>query len=1000
MVGDSKDPQSTGTTPNMSEGEDTDGEHHAALTAEEHRLYEDKIRHKYWKRWGPYLSERQWATVREDYSPNGDAWSYFPYEHGQSRAYRWGEDGIAGFSDTHALQCVSFAFWNEKDDFLKERLFGVTGPEGNHGEDVKEEYFYLDNTPTHSYMNYQYKYPQKQFPYAELRQVNGERSRHEREYELVDTGIFEENRYWDIFIETAKSSENPNDIVFKIVAYNRGPEPATLDILPHVFFRNTWSWNDPDAGPKPFLHRWGRDPKVVKTFHHKLGQYYYQFEGNPELLFTENNSNKKKLWGEDQENESKYVKDAFHEYICEKKSGSVNPDGAGTKMAAHYHFEDVPAGESVTIRIRMSTERPQPGKPPHWEELEDRIDSRVEDADEFYYKVTPLPLEEELQNIQRQAFAGMLWNKQYFCFIWGPWALGDPHSAMPPPPERIKIRNEAWRHLHIDDVLSMPDKWEYPFFAAWDTAFHCIPLAMIDPEYAKKQLDLLCREWYMHPNGQVPAYEWNFSDVNPPVHAWATFRVFKIERRMYGKGDLLFLERVFQKLLLNFTWWVNQKDLNGHNVFEGGFLGMDNIGLFNRSEALPTGGVLEQADGTGWMAFYCLQMLSIALELSRTRIVYEDIASKFFEHFLLIADAMTYNSKSTVVDDDDSGLWDEKDGFYYDKISFGYHSHLRLPVRSLVGLIPLFATLSIESDALARFPKFAKRVEWFIRHRPEIASRNIASLRERGQNDRLLLALVNKDRLQRILSRMLDSNEFLSDYGIRSMSKHHKDHPYSMEVNGGTWVVDYEPGESTSGMFGGNSNWRGPIWFPTNFLLIESMQRLFLFYGKSFKTELPSGSGNYVNLARVAESLQHRLINLFLRDGNKRRPYNGANDLHDFDPHFDEGISFYEYFDPDSGRGLGSKHQNGWTGLVAKLIQDTGMSLNYPKSFSDNPKEAAKEFFDDTWDSRPRTYRESHGHRRRKPTLSRSNSTHRIITNIGDMLEKYAVSEDGVDETI
>lgn len=967
------------------------------MSKEETRLRQDAKREVYWKRWGCYLSERQWATVREDYSDNGDAWGYFPYEHAISRAFRWGEDGIAGVCDSHALQCLSFAFWNEKDDFLKERLFGLTGPEGNHGEDVKEEYFYIDNTPTHSYMDYNYKYPQKRFPYEELRKRNRERSREEREFELIDTGIFKDNRYWDIFVETAKSDTNPNDLNFRVTAVNRGPEPATLDIIPQMTFRNTWSWNDPDSGPKPKMNLWNKNNTVVETEHSHLGKYYLHFEGSPKLMFTENVSNKKKLWGSSQENEADYVKDAFHEYICEDKTDAINPNNEGTKCGAHYHFEDVPAGETVVIHFNFCDKPPQ--KPEIIaDEVGKVVEARIDDADEFYYSICSLPLSDQLENVHRQAFAGMLWNKQYYQFIWEPWAHGDPGAAMPPPPGRLDIRNKAWKHLHIDDILSMPDKWEYPFFAAWDTAFHCIPLAMIDPEFAKRQLSLMCREYYMHPNGQLPAYEWNFSDVNPPVHAWATYRIFKIERRLYGREDLTFLEGVFQKLLLNFTWWVNQKDLGGRNVFEGGFLGMDNIGLFNRSEALPTGGVLEQADGTGWMGFFCLQMLSIALELAKTRPVYEEIASKFFEHFLFIADAMSYSGEGDCPDVEGNGLWDENDGFYYDKISWGPNHSMPLPVRSLVGLVPLFASLTIEADVLAMFPKFARQVEWFIKHRPEISARNMASLRERGEEGRLLLSLANKDRLQRILKRMLDEDEFLSDFGIRSMSKFHNDNPYSMDVHGETWVVDYEHAESRSGMFGGNSNWRGPIWFPTNFLLIESLQRFYLFYGKTLTVNLPTKSGQEMNLAKVAENLQHRLIKLFLRDENEnRRPYNGGVDMLDFDEHFDEGIYFHEYFDPDTGRGLGAKHQNGWTGLVAKLIQDTGISIVNSESVGDNPKEAAKKFFDEIYESRP-SHRSRH--QARRPAMSRSNSTYRVVANIGDLLEKYAVNEDQIDETL
>lgn len=968
------------------------------LTPEEQRLKQDTTREKYWKRWGPYLSERQWATVREDYSANGDAWSYFPHDQARSRAYRWGEDGIAGFSDTHALQCYSFAFWNEKDDFLKERLFGLTGHEGNHGEDVKEEYFYIDSTPTHSYMNYQYKYPQKPYPYEELKEKNAGLDRLQEEIELVDTGVLDENRYFDIFVETAKDENDPEEISFRVTAYNQGPEDAPLHILPQVWFRNTWGWSvDPEIvkqneEKKPHLEKLGDD--VIKTSHPKFGDRYIQFQGDGELklLFTENETNQVKLFKcEAKDLPYKYYKDGFHEYICNDNKEAVNPENKGTKGAAWFAIENIPSGQSATIRVKISTKEPK--GPLNVDVCDKLMEDRLEEADEFYYQVSPLPISEELRTIQRQAFAGMMWNKQYYQFIWPEWAHGDKGAPLRPPHERINVRNKHWKHLHIDDVLSMPDKWEYPFFAAWDTAFHCIPIAMIDPQFAKGQLDLMTREWYMHPNGQLPAYEWNFSDVNPPVHAWSAFRVFKLERRMTGKEDLDFLERVFQKLLLNFTWWVNRKDEAGHNVFEGGFLGLDNIGLFNRSEPLPTGGVLEQADGTGWMGFYCLQMLNIALELSKHRSIYEDIATKFFEHFLFIADAMSHAGG------DGSGLWDDEEGFFFDKISWGNGYYQKLPIRSLVGLIPLYASLTLDSEVLVRYPKFARRVEWFVKNRPELAARNIASLTTRGQKNRLLLSLVSRDRLERILSRMLDESEFLSDYGIRSMSRYHEKHPYSMEVNGQTFEVDYQPDESKSPMFGGNSNWRGPIWFPTNFLLIESLQRFYLFYGNDFKVKCPAKDGYEMNLAKVAENLQHRLIGLFTRNSYKegRRPYNGGVDLFDFDDDYNDCYLYYEYFNPDTGRGLGTKHQCGWTGLVAKLIHDTGMALTNPKTFGDNPIEASKAFFDDVYEvERPRSKHHSH----KKTALRRVNSTHRIVQNINTLLERYNIRDDELEEDL
>lgn len=960
------------------------------LTREEERLNEDRGRVRYWKRWGPYLSERQWATVREDYSANGDAWSYFTHEDAMSRAFRWGEDGIAGVSDTHAYQCFSFAFWNEKDDFLKERLFGLTGHEGNHGEDVKEEYFYLDNTPCHTYMSYLYKYPQKKFPYEELRRVNGQRSRLEPEYELVDTGIFQENRYFDIYIDTAKENEDAETLYFKIMAYNRGPEPASLHVLPQAFFRNVWSWGE-DDNPIPEIRKIADD--LVETNHWKLGKRYIQFSRqggvDPELLFCDNVTNNIKLWGPDQENESLYPKDAFHEYVCNNVEDAVNPEYSGTKMAAWYVFKDIASGESCAVTVKFTPHKPE--GPLDVEAVDDIFEDRVQDADEFYYKVSPMNLDYELRSIQRQAFAGMLWNKQYYQYIYAQWAKGDPKAKVAPPPERIHVRNQEWKHLHIDDILSMPDKWEYPFFAAWDTAFHCIPLAMIDPDFAKKQLERMVEDWYLHPNGQIPAYEWNFSDCNPPVHAWATFRVFKIERRIREEEDIDFLERVFQKLLLNFTWWVNRKDANGNNVFEGGFLGLDNIGLFNRSEPLPTGGLLEQADGSGWMGFFCLQMLNIALELSKHRPIYENICSKFFEHFIFIADAMSYKTNASA----EQPLWNDVDGFYYDCISWGPHNSLQLPVRSLVGLIPLFASITLDAEVLVRYPRFARRVEWFIKHRPEMARRNMASLSDRGEKGRILLSLVNRERLERILDKMLSEDEFLSPYGIRSLSKFHKDYPYTMNVNDDQFSVEYCPAESTSAMFGGNSNWRGPIWFPTNFLLVESLQRFFLFYGNKFLIKCPSKTGYEMNLAKVAENLQHRLITLFTRNSYKenRRPYNGGMNLFDFDQHYDDHYYFHEYYDCDTGRGLGSKHQNGWTGLVAKLIHDTGLSLSSNKTFGDRPQQAAEQFFDDD------IY---HHYEPRRSTsryhLRRTSSTHRIVRNIGELLEKYNASDDWEDD--
>ncbi|KAI9680199.1 MAG: hypothetical protein M1829_001436 [Trizodia sp. TS-e1964] len=896
------------------------------LCEEEKRLKEDDDRTKYWKKWGPYVAERQWATVREDYSADGDAWRHFPHEHARSRTFRWGEDGIAGVSDSHGLQNIAFAFWNGKDEFLKERLFGLSNPQGNHGESIKEAHFHLDNTPTHSYMKFLYKYPQEEFPYKDLIKENARRGKLDKEYQIVDTGIFDDDKYWDIFIETAKDSNDPDELLFRVTAYNRGAEPAPLHIIPHVWFRNTWTWGHEAPEKKPSIRQMG--PLTAETKHWKLGKRYFQLSPSPgggpnradvlpQMIFTENDTNVKKLYNG--ANSQPYVKDAFHRHIVDQEKRAINPNHRGTKSAAWFTFDEdggVAPGECAVVRFRLSKKHEGYLD----EELfDDIIEKRRSEADEFYWRISPLPMADDLRNIQRQALSGMMWNKQFYHFIWEQWAKGDPNTP-PPPKEREAVRNQQWKHMYLDDILSMPDSWEYPFFAAWDTAFHCIPLALIDPAFAKKQLDLLTREWYMHPNGQLPAYEWNFSDVNPPVHAWATFRTFKIERKMYGRQDLDFLERVFQKLLINFTWWVNRKDFDGKNVFEGGFLGLDNIGLFNRSEPLPTGGVLEQADSTGWMAFYCLSMLNIALELAKYRRTYEDrVASKFFEHFILISDAMTFRAG-----DEKTSLWNEEDGFYYDAISWGGPWTQQMPVRSLVGLIPLFAVLTLEPELIKRFPAFKKRVDWFLENRHDIAERNTASMKHRGKDNRLLLSLVSKARLEKILKRMLDESEFLSDYGIRSLSKHHKDHPYSMEVNGQEFKVSYSPGDSESAVFGGNSNWRGPIWLCVNFLLVESLLRFYMFYGSSLQIECPTGSGDFMHLGHVAEELQHRLQHLMVRGDDGRRAINAGNDQLDFDPHWRDYLWFYEYFDGDTGRGLGATHQCGWTGLMAKMIHDTG----------------------------------------------------------------------------
>jgi hypothetical protein len=889
------------------------------MTAEEKRLEESRTHQAHWKKWGPYLSDRQWGTVREDYSPTGEAWDYFSHDRARSRAYRWGEDGLAGISDNHQRLCLAIALWNEKDPILKERLFGLTGPQGNHGEDVKEYYFYLDNTPTHCYQKFLYKYPQEEFPYTELVEENQRRGRGELEFELLDTGIFDGDRYFDVLVEYAKAS--PEDILMKISVTNCGPETKNLHLLPTLWFRNTWSWTE-DA-KKPFLKQVGES--IIEATHPTLGQFYLYCNthqgSHPSLLFTENETNYQRLFGT--ENASPYVKDGINHYVVNRQTDAVNPSQIGTKAAVHYILT-VEAGETQTLQLRLcknvlydiSTNQQLLG-----EEFNQILPTRQQEADEFYHRILPTNLSEDERNVQRQALAGMLWSKQYYHYVIDEWLNGD--SATSKPPEgRKNGRNHEWIHLHNEDILSMPDKWEYPWFAAWDLAFHAIPLAMVDPDFAKRQLDLMTREWYMHPNGQIPAYEWAFGDVNPPVHAWATWRVYKIEQEMYGRCDRQFLERVFQKLLLNFTWWVNRKDAEGKNVFQGGFLGLDNIGVFDRSAPLPTGGHIEQADGTSWMGMYCLNMLTIALELALDNPVYEDIATKFFEHFLYIADAMNH------IGGEGTQLWDDEDGFFYDALHLPDGQHIPLKVRSMVGLIPLFAIAPLEPEVLDKLPSFKKRLEWFIRHRPDL-KRNVACMETRGVGAKRLLALCYvtptwfnpADKFRRILSKLLDENEFLSDYGIRALSKYHKDHPYIFKANGYEYRVDYEPAESSTGLFGGNSNWRGPIWMPVNYLLIESLLQFYHYLGDDFKVECPTGSGNWMTLQEVAKEISQRLMQIFLQDSSGRRPVYGNSNKFQTDPHWRNLILFYEYFHGDIGAGIGASHQTGWTGLVANLIR-------------------------------------------------------------------------------
>ena len=890
------------------------------LNEERRRLLEAHNDTRPWYRWGPYLSERQWGTVREDYSAGGAAWDSFPHDHARSRVYRWGEDGLLGISDEQGLLCFALSLWNEADPILKERLFGLAGPEGNHGEDVKEYYYYLDNTPTHSYMKALYKYPQRAFPYADLLAENRRRGKDQPEYELIDTGAFDENRYFDITVEYAKV--DPQDIIIRITAANRGPDSAPLHVLPTLWFRNTWAWGyehdnanlrpeltaiEAQAGPNG-----SRELPLIRASHASLGEYWLAGQrtgSEPRILFTENESNAQRLWGAP--NRTPYVKDGINDAVVYGAQGAVNPQDFGTKAAVHYTFVVAP-GSSETLILRLSSGRHDDP----FADAEKVFEKRQAEADSFYMASGAKNLPEDARSVQRQAFAGLLWSKQFFYYDVEEWLRGDP--AGPPPPDSHKFgRNSEWRHLNTADVISMPDTWEYPWFAAWDLAFHCIPLALVDPHFAKNQLILLLRVWYMHPNGQLPAYEWAFGDVNPPVHAWAAWRVYKIEKRTTGRADRDFLERVFHKLLLNFTWWVNRKDSEGHNVFQGGFLGLDNIGVFDRSSPLPTGGHLEQSDGTAWMGMYCLNMLVIALELARENRVYEDVATKFFEHFLYIAEALNNIGGEGI------SLWDEEDQFFYDVLHMPDDSHVPLKVRSLVGFIPLLAVETIEPDLLDMLPVFKARLEWFLEHRPHLASL-VSRWHEPGMEERRLLALVRGHRMKRLLKRMLDPQEFLGDYGIRGLSKYHAEHSYAYYVDGAEFSVQYDPGESSSGLFGGNSNWRGPIWFPINYLLVEALQKFHHYYGDDFLVECPSGSGQKLTLWQIADQLSCRLTHIFLRDQDGRRPVFGSNETFQRDPYWRDYPLFYEYFHGDTGRGVGASHQTGWTALVAKLLEQTG----------------------------------------------------------------------------
>jgi hypothetical protein len=881
------------------------------MTAEQKRLIEDALRNANWKRWGPYLSERQWATVREDYSADGSVWDYFPHDHARSRAYRWGEDGLLGITDRECRLCFALALWNGRDPILKERLFGLTGTEGNHGEDVKEAYFYLESTPTHSYLKALYKYPQMAFPYDWLVTENRRRSKSDPEFELSDTGIFDQNRYFDVLAEYAKNT--PDDILIRITLANRGPETARVHLLPTLWFRNTWTWQCAHecSWPKPSIQAEQPGHMLVAT-HDSLGRFLLALgplpDGTqPSVMFTENESNTHRLW---KSGEKGYFKDAFHAYVIDGRKEAVNRRGVGTKAAVHYIL-DIPAGGTRIVKLRLVAEAEAP-KMPLGADFDRIFDLRIQESEAFYASLEPATLGEDQRNVVRQGYAGLLWSKQFYHHIVQDWLEGDP--AMPSPPNGHRhSRNTEWRHLYSRDVISMPDKWEYPWFAGWDLAFHMIPFAQIDPAFAKSQLILFLREWYMHPNGQLPAYEFAFGDVNPPVHAWAAWRVYKISAAR-GCRDRDFLESAFQKLLLNFTWWVNRKDVQGMNIFSGGFLGLDNIGVFDRSKPLPTGGFLQQADGTAWMAFYCGTMLSMALELAhidgRIHPAYEDMASKFLEHFIQIADAI-----NSLCGD---GLWDEQDGFYYDQIRFDHRS-VPLKIRSLVGLLPLI-TVEVYDDAmLERLPGFYKRLVWFRKFRQDLPHHITHHEHIRG---RRMIALPSRARLERILGYMLDENEFLSPLGIRSLSRFHAEHPYEFEVDGNAHRVDYEPGESTTGLFGGNSNWRGPIWLPINYLLIEALERYHHFYGDDFKVECPTGSGHFVTLDKVSHELARRVASLFLRGPQGRRPCHGDESRWTDDPQWRDLVWFHEYFHGETGKGLGASHQTGWTALAIRFIED------------------------------------------------------------------------------
>ena len=883
-------------------------------TAEGARLRSIEQKKDHWNRWGPFVAERAWGTVREDYSADGTAWSYFPHEHARSRAYRWNEDGIAGICDRHQFLCFALALWNGRDPYLKERLFGLTGPEGNHGEDVKEYYFYLDNTPSHSYMKYLYKYPQAEYPYNQLREENRLRGKSDEEFELVDTGIFDEGRYFDVTVEYAKAE--PENLLIRISVANRGPDAAPIHVVPTLWFRNSWQWGRDDRRPSIGLRSDVRQKldtgNILVAHHSQLGDYALYCSGADELLFTENETNTSRLYGF--ASQAPYYKDAFHAYIVDGNLGAVNRDSVGTKAALHY-TRIVAAGANITIDLRLASVLDGHFLKAPFAAFDSVLTQRRKEADEFYDAVIPAKLSADAKMVARQAFAGVLWSKQFYHYVVTDWLEGDP--AQPPPPSgRNAGRNHEWRHLFTRDVISMPDKWEFPWFASWDLGFHCVSLAYVDPHFAKEQILLMLREWYMHPNGQIPAYEWDFNGVNPPVLSLAARYIFEIDRQHSGVADYAFIERVFQKMLLNFTWWVNRKDALGKNVFQGGFLGMDNIGVFDRDK-LPPGYLLGQADGTSWMAAFAKNMYSIALLLAEKNPIYEDVASKFWEHYVFIANSM--NSKR----DPSKSLWDEEDGFFYDHLISREHKPMPIRARTMVGFVSIFGTSTVPASTFDRYPDFQRRRQWFIEHRPDLVE-SVGAMVDPGANHNLILGLVRTDQLSSMLKYMLDENEFFSPYGVRSVSRYHKDHPLVLNLDGQESRLDYEPGESRTDLFGGNSNWRGPIWMPVNFLILLALKQYHLFYGDAFQVECPTGSGQMKTLDQVATELGQRLARIFLRDKEGKRPVFGSRTMFNNDPHWRDLVPFHEYFHGDTGRGCGASHQTGWTALIAQILIDMG----------------------------------------------------------------------------